>query len=77
MEASTVDLRYKTKEILKALERNEEVRIHYRGKLKGRILPASRPAREMPEAASHPFFASSQNEQSVDELMEALRSPRT
>lgn len=35
MKASIVDLRYKTAEILKALNLNESVSIMYHGKLKG------------------------------------------
>lgn len=41
MEASIVDLRYKTKDVLQSLERNETVKIYYRGKLKGIIQPAT------------------------------------
>ena len=41
MEASVVDLRYKMKDVLEALERRETVRILYHGKLKGTIIPAS------------------------------------
>ena len=41
MNASIVDLRYKTKQILAALERRETVSVLYHGKLKGRIVPAA------------------------------------
>jgi len=40
MKASVVDLRYKMNDILKALERNEEVTVLYHGKVKGVIVPA-------------------------------------
>ena len=39
MEASIVDLRYKMKEVLQSLDRNETVKIYYHGKLKGIIQP--------------------------------------
>ncbi len=38
MEATIVDLRYKMNDILKALNRNENVDVLYRGKLKGTIV---------------------------------------
>jgi len=39
MKASVVDLRYRTKEILKAIERGETVTLLYRGKEKAQIVP--------------------------------------
>ncbi len=38
MEASVVDLRYKMKEVLEALERRETVRLLYHGKVKGEAI---------------------------------------
>ena len=54
MKASIVDLQHKTKDILKALARNESVTLMYRGKVKGVIKPAG----EAPAAkiSDHPFF---------------------
>ena len=54
MEASVLDLRYKMKTVLEALERREEVRILYHGKIKGTIVPASR--KREAKIADHPFF---------------------
>ena len=42
MTATIVDLRYKMKDVLKAIERGEVVTVLYRGKPKARILPISR-----------------------------------
>ena len=42
MKATAKDLRYKTKEILAAIDRGEEVLITYRGKEKARIVPVSK-----------------------------------
>jgi len=42
MKASAKDLRYKTKEIIAALERGEEVLLTYRGEEKAKIIPVSK-----------------------------------
>ena len=42
MKATAKDLRYRTKEILAAIDRGEEVLITYRGKEKARIVPVSK-----------------------------------
>lgn len=39
MKASIVDLRYRMKDVLKAIDRGEPVTILYRGKEKARIVP--------------------------------------
>jgi len=75
MKASIVDLRYKTSEILKALDRNESVTVLYHGKVKGII----KPAREKLDlkVKDHPFFGMcSESEESVLEELENLRKPR-
>lgn len=75
MKASIVDLRYRTKEILTALERNESVTVLYHGKVRGVI----RPAKEQSAAKvkDHPFFGmDSQAEMSVLEELQNLRKPR-
>jgi len=40
MKATILDLRYRTKDVLKAIERGEIVTVFQRGKEKARILPA-------------------------------------
>lgn len=42
MKASAKDLRYKTKEIIAALERGEEVLLTYRGEEKAKIIAVSK-----------------------------------
>jgi antitoxin (DNA-binding transcriptional repressor) of toxin-antitoxin stability system len=54
MQASIVDLRYKMKDILRALERRETVTILYHGKVKGTIVPAERDGEH--RVIAHPFF---------------------
>ena len=75
MKASIVDLRYKTNDILKALDRNETVTVLYHGKVKAII----RPAREKVEldVKDHPFFAMyKEREDPVLEELRNLRGPR-
>ncbi len=75
MRASIVDLRYKTKEILKALERNESVTVLYHGKIKGVIKPAREKA--VSKIDDHPFFGMHrEREESVLEELDSLRKPR-
>ena len=75
MEASIVDLRYKTSEILKALDKNESVVVKYHGKVKGIIKPVN--AKSTSKITDHPFFSMyDEPEDSVLEELENLRSPR-
>ncbi len=75
MKASIVDLRYKTKEILRALEARESVSIYYHGKLKGTIVPPG-PAKKF-DARKHPFFGmGKKDKRSVEQIMKELRKPR-
>ncbi|NOX99034.1 MAG: type II toxin-antitoxin system Phd/YefM family antitoxin [Verrucomicrobia bacterium] len=75
MKASIVDLRYKTNEILKALDRNESVEILYHGKTKGVIKPALK--KTAANIKEHPFFGMHRNpDQSVADEVESLRKPR-
>ena len=75
MKASIVDLRYKTKEILRALERNETVTVLYHGKVKGIIKPAGKSPHA--RVKEHPFFGMYRDDQeSVQDQMERLRKPR-
>ena len=76
MKASIVDLRYKMNDVLKALSRNEEVTILYRGKPKGRILPLGKRATEL-KVKDHPFFGLRKDDkESVSDIMNQLRAPR-
>lgn len=74
MEASVVDLRYRMNEILKALERNEEVNILCRGKLKGVI--KARKSSGTRKVAEHPFFNMLGEQGSVEQQMDTLRGGR-
>jgi antitoxin (DNA-binding transcriptional repressor) of toxin-antitoxin stability system len=74
MKASVVDLRYRMNEILKAIDRNEEVTILYHGKVKGVIKPKiSRGRRRI---SDHPFFNMYPSKETVDKMMDDLRGDR-
>ena len=79
MEASIVDLRYKMKDVLKALDRREVVHILYHGKRKGVLMPE--PERTDELVIEHPFFAMAPEPESgagpsVEQVMESLRGGR-
>ena len=75
MKASIVDLRYKTNDILKALDRNESVTVLYHGKIKGVIKPARE--KTVTKIKDHPFFGMNKNsEETVLDELAKLRKPR-
>ena len=76
MKATIVDLRYKMNDVLKALDRNEQVTVLYRGKVKGTLIPAGKKSQS--KITDHPFFGmlSSNNEESVQDVMDDLRGSR-
>ncbi len=75
MKASIVDLRYKTNDILKALDRNESVTVLYHGKVKGIIKPAHE--KTTLKVKDHPFFSMHKaSEETVLKALDHLRKPR-
>jgi len=56
MEASLEDLCNKMNDILKALERNEDIKICYRGKIKGTIKSMLKTQSKTKKVCDHPFF---------------------
>jgi hypothetical protein len=74
VEATVVDLRYHMNNVLKALERNESVRVLYRGKVKGVIRPAGRATAA--KVRDHVFFGCRASEGSVAQIMGRLRGGR-
>ena len=76
MKASIVDLRYKMKNVLKALNRGEKVKILYHGKVKGIIHPERNKMDK--KVKDHAFFGMDQiHKKPVSEEMEDLRGSRT
>ena len=59
MVANIVDLRYKMKDVLKALNRKERVEIVYRGKPKGVIIPVNEAS--LKSVKDHPFSLETQS----------------
>ena len=75
MKATVLDLRYKMKEVLKALDRREKITLLYHGKIKGMIVPSGGDNKLAVE--DHPFFNMAQKEaKSVKEQMDELRGSR-
>ena len=74
MQATIVDLRYHMNDVLKALDRNEDVDIFYRGKKKG-VLTAQVTS-SAGKVSKHPFFNMRSSHQSVEAEMTALRGGR-
>ena len=74
MEATVVDLRYRMRDVLAALDRRESVTVLWRGKVKGVIHPVqTTPLTSMTE---HPFFGMKKKGVSVEKEMETLRGGR-
>ena len=76
MNASIIDLRYKTSDILAALDNREHVTILYHGKPRGTIIPLEEvvPAGKVYE---HEFFGMyARATETVDDTMECLRGAR-
>jgi antitoxin (DNA-binding transcriptional repressor) of toxin-antitoxin stability system len=81
MEASIVDLRYRMKSVLEALDRGESVTVLHRGKPRARL--TSIPLKAKPTArmkvADHPFFGmwkDREDMKDVDAYLRNLRKPR-
>jgi antitoxin (DNA-binding transcriptional repressor) of toxin-antitoxin stability system len=56
MEASILDLRRRMAEVLRALDRNESVKILYRGRQKAVLIPAGSPGGQRRPVAGLPVF---------------------
>jgi antitoxin (DNA-binding transcriptional repressor) of toxin-antitoxin stability system len=56
MEASIVDLRYRMKEVLAALDRGEDVTVLYRGEERARLVPVRRKKRKRAPAKETPGY---------------------
>ena len=76
MKATIVDLRYKMNDVLRALDRNEQVTVLYRGKVKGTIIPSEKKSKQ--KITDHPFFGMSSNMEkiSVEDVIDNLRGSR-
>ena len=75
MNASIVDLRYKTKQILEALDRRETVSILYHGKVKGRLVPAESAGSKKVQDSDF-FGMQAKDRTPVPKVMQTLRGGR-
>ena len=80
MNATLVDLRYRTKDIMRAIERQETVKIFSRGKLKAELVPAGTKApkkKARMSAMDHPLFGSRKDDtEPVQAVVRHLRAGR-
>lgn len=74
MNATIVDLRYHMNDVLKALDRKENIRVLYRGKVKGILYPAAQG--RAGKVMDHPFFGTRTSGPTVEKQMDALRGGR-
>ena len=74
MHASVVDLRYRSSDILAALDHGEKVVLFYHGKPKGTIVPLEK--KQTGLVSDHPFFGMSSDGKSVEDVMDDLRGGR-
>lgn len=76
MNASIIDLRYKTSDILAALDKREHVTILYHGKPRGTIIPLE-DTNQSGKVCKHDFFGMLAGEtETVEDIMENLRRGR-
>ena len=80
MEASIVDLRYRMKDVLRAIDRGETVTVTYRGKEKARLVPSSAAsARVLVNPRDHPFVGMWKDREDMADpvaYIRKLRQPR-
>jgi prevent-host-death family protein len=80
MEASIVDLRYRMKDVLRAIDRGETVTITYRGKEKARLVPSEAAAgRTLVNPRDHPFVGMWKDREDMADpvaYIRKLRQPR-
>jgi prevent-host-death family protein len=81
MEASIVDLRYRMKDVLRAIDRGETVTVTYRGKEKARLVPAIPTVgpRTLVNPSDHPFVGMWKDREDMADpvaYIRKLRQPR-
>jgi antitoxin (DNA-binding transcriptional repressor) of toxin-antitoxin stability system len=75
MQASIVDLRYRSNDILAALDHGEEVVLLYRGKAKGTIMPLVK--KSTGSVLDNPFFGMNiHSDESVEDVIDKVRGGR-
>jgi len=75
MNANILDLRYRMRKVLRALESREQVTVYHRGKMKGILVPAG--GTRLAKADKHPLFGiRTRDRRPVKKVMDALRGGR-
>lgn len=78
MKASVMDLRYRTKEILRALDAKEEIVLTHRGNEKGKIIPTGTKPPNPGSLAGHEAIGMwADAVEPVPEMIARIRKPRT
>ena len=78
MKASVMDLRYRTKEVLRALEGREEIILTHRGTTKGRIIPIQGEISASPSITGHEAIGMwADAKETVPALIARIRKPRS
>ena len=76
MKATTLDLRYKMKDILRAIDRGETVTVLYRGKEKARLVPIeTKPENEL-KPSDHPAFGMWKDREDMKDPVAYIRKMR-
>jgi antitoxin (DNA-binding transcriptional repressor) of toxin-antitoxin stability system len=78
MKASVVELRYKMKEVLAALDRNETVTITYRGRDRAKLVPIRKGVggKQRVSAAEHPACGMWKDREDMKDVHAWLRRTR-
>ena len=78
MQASIVDLRYRMKSVLEALDRGETVTVLHRGKPRARLEPIESKASAKPrmKVEDHPFFGMWKDRKDMEDVDAYLRKMR-
>jgi antitoxin (DNA-binding transcriptional repressor) of toxin-antitoxin stability system len=80
MKATIVDLRYRMKDVLRAIDRGETVSVLYRGKEKARLVPSvaasSVSGNRVPETKDQPFFGLWRDRDDMDDPASYVRNLR-
>jgi antitoxin (DNA-binding transcriptional repressor) of toxin-antitoxin stability system len=79
METSIVDMRYKMKQVIEAVDRGEEVTVLYHGKARARVVPPRGAGEPRPHVKDDPAFgmwADRKEMKDVDAYVRAMRRER-
>ncbi|MCP4273962.1 MAG: type II toxin-antitoxin system Phd/YefM family antitoxin [Gammaproteobacteria bacterium] len=74
MKTNAVDLRSNMKDIMRAIDRSEQVTVLYHGKEKAVIMPIEQVSDV--DIKSHPFFGMLQDSDTVESIVDDLRTGR-